>query len=252
MKHASFSCLTPAELVAYLDDTLSHSEERRVEAHLLDCPLCDAAMQGFAAHPNKQAALAEIEARSLPQTRHTQALKSEKTKRYNLNWLYFAAAAVVICLPFGYHWYQTNTAIPALAAEYSTLMPAPQAVVRGENSAAKTEQEQAFATYEQADYNASFDAFKKIVAAEPQNTEAAFYAGLSAMGKKDLENAQIYLEKVHLAPENENSDDALWYLAMLQLQQNKPERALDFLNELAASSNSWQQKAKVLIAELTK
>lgn len=252
MKHTSPSCLTPAELVAYLDETLSHSDEQRIEAHLLDCPLCDAAIQGFAAHPNKQAALAEIEAMPLPQQAKKMPLTLEKKKKTMLNWLYFAAAAVVICLPFGYHWYQTNTAIPALAAEYNMLMPAPQVTVRGENKTAQTEQEQAFATYEQADYKASFAMFKKIAADEPQNTEAAFYAGLSAMGNKDHENAAIYLEKVHLSPENPNSADALWYLAMLQLEQNKPERALDFLNELAASPNSWQQKAKSLIAEIAK
>jgi hypothetical protein len=72
------------------------------------------------------------------------------------------------------------------------------------------------------------------------------------MGKKDWETAKNYLEKVHLAGDSTNRDDAVWYLAIVALQQNNPQRASCFLHELVETPNSWQQKASAMLEELNK
>ena len=40
-------CLAGEEVKAYLDGSISEEGRRRVENHLLDCPLCSDAVEGF-------------------------------------------------------------------------------------------------------------------------------------------------------------------------------------------------------------
>ena len=252
------NCITSTDIVAYLNDRLSAAESYAIEEHLLDCPLCATAVEGYFRTSNQDllsnstldlelknmvttnAALQELPVTSAP-------LPSIK-KMSNRFWL--AAAVLLLALPFGYYFYENSPKPAQLSAEYGSLMPAPEAVVRGENAIATTDLQHAFLAYEQADYATSFSKFQAIATADPQNTEAAFYAGLSAIGKKDAKQAEFFLEKVHLSPENANSNDAIWYLAMLELDKNNTQRAKDFLHELAATPNDWQEKAKMMLAKL--
>jgi anti-sigma factor RsiW len=41
------NCLGREELRAYLEDPISAEDRRRVENHLLDCPLCSDALEGL-------------------------------------------------------------------------------------------------------------------------------------------------------------------------------------------------------------
>ncbi|HEB62641.1 MAG TPA: hypothetical protein ENI82_05765, partial [Bacteroidetes bacterium] len=46
------ACLTKKEIQAYLNDALHDDDRYRVESHLIDCPLCNAAVEGFAQQYN--------------------------------------------------------------------------------------------------------------------------------------------------------------------------------------------------------
>ncbi len=249
------SCLSKTDIIGYLNGNLTPADTHRVEAHLLDCELCNAALNGYAAQPNVVNHILTNEtyfdAMITEQTPVSTTLSASDGAKISLKtWAWLAAAAMLVALPLGYHFYKNAETAPAIAAEYDNLMPAPQTIVRGENATGATAIEQAFIAYEQADYATSYTQFEKILRNDPQNTVVAFYAGLSAFAKKDWEAAENYLEKVHLAPPNTESSNAVWYLAMIELQKNNPKRAQDFLEELASTPNDWQHKAKTMLAEM--
>ncbi len=243
-------CLSKADMIGYLNGNLTPANVYRIETHLIDCQFCDTAIKGYA---EQQDAISILNSDTYFETMLLEEINTtapiRKTKRLKTA-VWLSAAAILVALPLGYHFYTKTTISPEIAAEYNNLMPAPQVIVRGQNKTGSTPTEQAFLAYEQADYATSFTQFQKIATNEPQNTLIAFYAGLSAYGKKDWKTAQTYFEKVHLSEPNPSSSNAVWYLAMLELQQNKTQRAQELLQELASSPNEWQEKAKTMLVEI--
>ncbi|MEY4925917.1 MAG: hypothetical protein RI894_353, partial [Bacteroidota bacterium] len=159
MPRKTTDCLSPVDIKNYLDNKLPAIEEYDIEQHLVDCPLCSAAIAGYSEHQNYEDLLTEIS-----KLRPTDAIATNKIVALaseNRPWIWWSAAALFICIPFSYYFYyqQTHT-YSRFAAAYSELMPAPHALVRGENLATKTATDKAFLRYEQGDYETSLTAFE--------------------------------------------------------------------------------------------
>ena len=183
LENNNYECLNKQQIIAYLSEKMTPVETHRIEKHILDCKLCEAAIQGYASQPNAFEVLNDANYFAIENMTPTINTSTSSSANVSTNvsqpvfklkkWAWLAAACALLALPFGYHFYQNSNNSVQLAAEYGGLMPAPQVIVRGENSMASTEAEHAFSAYEQADYNASLTKFEKILATEPQNTEAA-------------------------------------------------------------------------------
>ena len=249
MQPTNSDCLSPNEIVGYLAQSLNTAQTRRVEAHLIDCPLCDAALTGFANSHNPQQVAADIAQVQAAFAKKQPATKPQKMPTFPKIW---AAAAVVIAMLLGTYFYCSHNAVHTqLFAQNFAPITAAKTVERGEAAVAKTTLEQGFAAYSQGDYKGSLVDFENVLSLTPNDYQTALYAGCAALSTQDWAKAEKYLEQAHLGSDAAISSDAVWYLALLQLAKGNKVRAAEFLQELATGNNSdYTQKAKDLLQKI--
>ncbi|NDV66938.1 hypothetical protein [Bacteroides sp. 224] len=112
--------------------------------------------------------------------------------------------------------------------------------------------EKAISLYTDKKYQEAVEYFHKAInqiKIEDVPENVAFYAALSEIETKETDNA---LEKlIYLSANGELfMYDAKWYLALLHLQKNNREEAMQLLNELTESDNLYQGNAIELILQL--
>ena len=229
----------------YLDDTLAPQDTKRVERHLLECKLCADAIEGFALYQNKtnKADLPTIEP---PQTHHNTALLPKISKKWTI-----AAAATVCGLMVGGYYFNNNN--DAIFKDYYNTM-APEQTFRSSTalqSVSKTATDSAMELFSESAYQESYPQLKSIALADKTNLKAAFFTGCAAMELKDWDEAVVFLERVHLSPNNEEyAAHSLWYLALAKLQQGEDKRAVELLQETVNSNTLWKPNAESLLEKL--
>jgi hypothetical protein len=97
--------------------------------------------------------------------------------------------------------------------------------------------------YEKQDFLKSLDVCKKILAENPNQDNALFYAGMNEKKLKNSQKSILYFEKV---PKNSAKYfDARWEL--YELLSSEPDKANAILKELASQPNAYQERAKQLL-----
>lgn len=163
-----------------------------------------------------------------------------------------AAAAVLLILYIGFRpQYSSNQ----LFEQYYTALPYEEMPSRSDH-AFTNEQVQdikkAVTLYNDKNYREASIHFQRGIGQisidnVPENI--AFYAAISEIENKDIENALIKLNYLSV-----NGKlfiyDAKWYLALAYLKKDKRKEALYLLNELSEAKNPYQGNAIELIIQL--
>lgn len=273
--HKEIPCLTFEQMLGYVEKTLSPAQRAEIEKHLTACEFCSEALEGFAAFPEKaklrpmvESLNEQIQARYAVET-ETEArpslverlqsvaasirngietvIEALATPRQNLRLAYVVATfflvGIVSVLYLG-----RETANEKLFAEYYQPYPNIASSVRGELSEGKLQG--ALQQYDAGDFNAALKLLQEILAAEPENTMANFYAGVCYLKLEKPSLAIAGLQKVIAANDARLAEPAEWYLALAYVQENDLLNARATLNEIIAESGAYKEQAVKLLEHL--
>jgi len=221
-------CLTKSEIQRYVKKTLNKEERYEIENHLLDCDLCNAALEGY--------------------TQYSDEVYTSNSNPQKQNWIYLAAATMLLLIAtvafIGYK----NANQPA--ATFAEFYKKPQwdTQTRGENES--DQYNQAIKTYNQGNYAAALAAFEDLIETYPEDNRLRLYKGVA-----DLESGNISQSEEELQTVRINSDiyfeEATWYLALLKVKSQDKLEAIQLLDELLnIKGGFYLEKASQLKNEL--
>lgn len=124
-------------------------------------------------------------------------------------------------------------------------------IVRGNNSTNQDKIHMALMAYDNEDYKTSYKLLNVICSSEPDNMEAFFYKGLSAMENQNFDDAVLSLNTVVKNTTTLYNDEAIWYLALSYLGKDDLPNARITLQKIIDSLNNVKKEQAVsLLHEL--
>ena len=232
-------CLSEGTIQGYLSNRLSEDERHRVENHLLDCPLCADAVEGYEYLAADQ----------------KDAGGKKPVRLLALQWRYWAAAAVLLALIAAALWiYPGAPAHERLYTEYYRTYDNDLdfRFRQGSESEAPADTPltlglQAYMDLDFAGSAAQLEAFLQDF---PDNLVARFYLGLALMEQSRWDEALPHLETVQNA-RREYWEEASWYLALASLRTGNKSAAQKALAPLVnPGSGRYYEQAKKLASKL--
>ncbi len=244
------TCLKPEQIRDYLSEQLDENQRFDVENHLLDCPLCTDAVEGFANNHNIDD-LPELDF-SQPTEATTPTIVKQLPARKN--WaMRIAASLLLLSIPLGgYLYWQSNETERIIAANFMEKEdPVIGALRSGDNSLiTNVALQNGLEAYQNKQYDASLKILTDALNKDPENALATYYSGMSAA---KLENWQIAEKQLQITRINapEYYDEATWQLIAVYLSQNKKPAAETLLYELAENDKSpYQKKALEILKKI--
>lgn len=238
------ACLSLGEIEAYHKGDLSGTQLRRVEHHLIDCALCDGALEGFNKRSDK--VQDQIQLRKLNKA----VSSSSRPLPFFLNKAVAAILILIVATSFLLYW-QHNKGSRLFAQLYETpvyegsqLRSSSEAI---DNNAMR---QKAFVAFGQKDYVQAAELFETYLSEEANDFEAIFYAGIAQIEGQNLEKAIQYFQSTRLNDE-EQYEGATWYLALAYVRQKEYEQAGLLAQEIEMTSNPiYRAKAVALLEKL--
>ena len=123
-------------------------------------------------------------------------------------------------------------------------------VARGESNDEPSLTDQAFAMYDEENFNNANELFTELLKTKVGNTAAVFFRAMSRVETDRLGEALTDFEHVITQQEADYSEAAKWYSALIYLKQNDRKKSLFILNEIAEKNGNYQVQAKELLEEL--
>lgn len=177
-----------------------------------------------------------------------QALEASIAAKKKRNfWQWAAAASILVAALFTTIQLLRGPDYDALFSTY--YEPYPNTLAPVERSAnADSGLLQAFAYYDSGDYDKAIQAFQQLKQSE-QWKDLQLYLGISQMALNQNEEARKSFEAT-IAAKGETSSIASWYLGLLYLKMQQPEKAKPFIITTAETDNPFAGNAQKLGNEL--
>lgn len=237
--------MSARELQRYADHQLSTRQAHEVEAHLLDCPLCAAAAEGYTEHSFSEAdevALKELGEMHFP----------FRKRSFPRVWMNRAAAVLLIIAGVYALWqYQAATRHQAIfAAYYEPLQPAylslrSAAIVTGTTMDA--ELKAALQFYDKGDFKGSLVFLERYLNEHPEDVQAGLLIASALLGDWQPERAINILHQMEETTVEKG--DLYWLLVLAHIQNDELGTAMALLNQ-TAFQGARAEKAARLEAEL--
>ena len=248
-------CLTPKEITDYLEKNISEDVRFDIEHHMQDCPLCEAAVEGYAstnsAIPTPD--LTAVKDKRAQQTKDSKLnqKQSSETKvvplKRNFNWL--AAASVAGLLLFAGWWFgQSET---DLFVDFHQPYDKAILATRSDNAVDNPSLAAAMEAYTNKKYSESVPLFETAKEKDPENSTIALYAGLAALENGEYSKSSLWLSEARI---NQPSayGTATWYLAMTHLAEKDYPGCRNMLKQLSSSDSPYYEKAQQLLNKLNR
>jgi tetratricopeptide (TPR) repeat protein len=238
-------CLNMDQMADYVGKKLAPGQRLEIEAHLDECRLCSEAVAGVRLYPSANELREMFEPRS-----YEIHLRPAMIEFLRKNWKSAYAIAAVLVIGLSAVLYLTK-ADPEqmLFAESFHRYPGPASLVRGEQADGKLAA--ALGQYEAENLDAALKIFQEILAAEPGNTTAHFYAGLVCLELQDSPSAIAHLQSARSDTSAELAEPAAWYLALAYLRKHDIAEAKSRLSQIIAADGAYQEKAAKLLERLS-
>lgn len=244
-------CLSEQEIRDYLGGKAPKETLLRVENHLLDCPLCADAVEG----------VGEAGMPAFPELEHFSAFKKKlpeqqgaTVRRLTPGKLLARAAAIAAIFVAGalsYFYLVQPPSGEALYAQYFVSYENDIPLTRSSEDSATLNP--AFASalndYSSRRFSQSIAQFERVLAVEPDNDAASFFAGMACLETADLEKACQHLESARNSG-GAYATKAAWYLSLAYLKMGKKELAKALLEEFSKKGGSKASEAKQLLSDL--
>ena len=234
-------CLSEESIKGYLTNRLSGEELHRVENHLLDCPLCTDAVDGYAALQADQNAGKEA---------GRQAVRLQMS-----NWRFFSAAAAILALIAAVVWLfpgqpSSEQLYTAYYSPYDSDLDIRFRQSGETTNPADTPLTKGLRAYAEKDYAGSIPQLEAYLVENPDHLVSRFYLALAKMEEGRDEEAILQFDAVQKAGQ-EYSEESTWYLALLYVKNDRIDEAKALLNALIRpGSGRYYEKAKKLTSDL--
>lgn len=236
-------CLSEADIQAYLNGELSQTDLFTVENHLLDCPLCADAVEGF-----------EL-------IQGPKALAEEAPVVRSLPWLRIAAGFLILFSASLFAWYIMNNQAPGNEQLYAayfepyasevnlqirSLQPGETAPVDDARQAFN----RAIQAYEAEDFQTSVVAFDEYLADRPQDALAMFYLGMAYL---ELDQPTLAIGPLSQTRDVDTLyfEEATWYLALAHIKlDNSSQASIELKKLIDLPESRYHKRATILISKL--
>lgn len=244
-------CLSVEDIQNYLAQKVNNDERYRIENHLLDCPLCNDAIEGFAQNysPHEENDFG-LPKQFIEQKNQETKIKAIPANRFS--WTRVAAAVLLLLLPsFAvFNYYNQNQHQRLFTNNFEPYSDATLSNLRSSSATDMDENLQAaFQAYNSKDFNKSL-LFLENYLEKNQNADLTFYAGLAALESNQLEKALDHFKTSRI---NANSFflESSWYLGLTHLKRNEVEEAQIIFKELVSQKDDYyDKKASAILQKL--
>jgi hypothetical protein len=241
------ACLAVDEMIDYVNNNLTAEQCRTFESHTDQCRLCSEAVEGVRVYPDKEELRGFADS-----TKNFSSLHNAWLNFLAQNWqgAYALAAVLLIGLASIIYLNVKEQPYEAMFAEY--YAPYPGAIPLVRSAPIEGKPAEAFEEYEAENFAGALKVFQEILAVEPGNTMAHFYAGVSCLALKDTSPAIMHLQNVLQDGSNELADPAAWYVGLAYLQKNDLPKTKSILNRIILDNGAYKEKAVSLLERLNR
>lgn len=236
----SDKCLSREEILKYKAGNLSGEELRRVEMHIIDCPLCSDAVEGA------ESISAETIANDFAFVKKRIDYKANKgiPKFY----IYSAVAALLLIAVTALFNISQPSNNEQIFNKYFVVYP--DVTVHKRDTGKNSKLTYAMNYYNLKKYKKAISIFSKIASAS-NNETADFYSGVSLMALNNIGESVNYFKKISTNKKNDFYFEANWYAALGLISLNKTDEAKIYLSKLNNSSD-YREKANEILNQLSK
>ncbi|MEM7574151.1 MAG: hypothetical protein AAF433_14690 [Bacteroidota bacterium] len=269
--HPLQNCPSEQQLLDYHHGRQVEEERFRLEDHLLDCPLCAAAVRTLDKYgappvglltsigqtPQRKVELTAATTQGqrelpIPSTERQQKTTSTHLRSWRSYW---PAAAIILLLVIAYGFYRSQQISQQLFSQYFDPQPTYGYVaLRSLEGPPYPQQLQAALQAHQAeDFALSISSWTTYANDEIDNLDYRphLYLATARMALGQLEEADYELRQLPAQGEQPMIIEANWYRALLDLRKSKPKAATDRLRQIRSLENTiYAPLADELLQEL--
>ena len=200
------------------------------------------AKEVFNAIQDKEANQFEQDLAAVIREKNTRTISTSTGGRQRRMFLYGVAASILLL--FGFWHFFLNTSVSGSELYADNYQTYEYSFSRDDETddAAKL-----FDLYSQGKYNEFITEANSITSLERKKE---FYLAMAFMETKQFNEAKPILQKLSEVNQGDYSDGALWYLALIYVQEGDNEFAKTTLNQLSNYKGIYAKKAKSLIQSL--
>ena len=245
------TCLSKKELQAYLDESIHDDDRYRIESHLIDCPLCNAAVEGFAQQYNfgEDKYLEKLETAITTKKEIQENHSNIKNKFSLMNRI--AAAVLLLLIASASLLYWNSQKTERLFLSYYEGLEIDN-TVRGvaDNATEQNELNLGVSAFNNQFFEKSIGHFNSYLKENPEHIAANYFKAMALLELGKYKEAIDYFSICRINDES-YFEEATWHIALAYLQLKDVERAKQFLNDLIKDEKSfYYKKAKELLGEL--
>lgn len=238
--------MSKREIKQYVRGSHTGPQAHRIERHLLECPLCATAVEGYESTGFTEADEAALEAIRQPPFFRRKRMIS----RGRINWA--AAAALLILSALAIWQYREATRHQQLFAQhFQAAQPNYlnfRSAARVGPFAEKPDFKTAAQLYQAGRYAESITFFERSLEAHPSDPQIQFLFANALLGAWHPDRAKPLLQE--LQGYASHAQEASWYLALAHLQSAEPDSAVAILKQTPLSGPIGL-KSDELIRQLT-
>ena len=248
----SLECLSQEDILLYQSGKSDDGTRYRVENHILDCPLCSAAIEGFAGQDSNELAedLERLQASIKARSTEILALKPANDRKiWSINRIAAAILMLIIPLAALLYW-NSQSQNEKLLAQFGSATEIMEGLRSSELMPENNEYKEGLEFFREGSYNASLQYFEGINEVQPENGLARFYSGVSALQIGETDKA---IEQLTIVRLNDQSyyEHASFYLILANIKKGDKEEAKRLIEDLLKNEGSFYAgKAKAILEEL--
>lgn len=240
-------CLSEKDIQAYINGTLPDARRFYVENHLLDCPLCDEAVEGYEAME-----LANLELAATQGNGEAIRISLQRSR-----WMRLAAALLLLIVAV-FALYQVGgssdqrlfaQAFTPYESDLNVIVRRSEAPVQDPTSLQPALQAGA-EDFDAGKFEESITHFNTYLQQKPDNQLVRFHLGVAQLESNRLEDA-IKTLNVVLGQSRTYQREAIWYLSLALLKNRERAAAKQTLEKLIAQGpGRYYEEAKKLHSKL--
>ncbi|MFZ5516301.1 MAG: hypothetical protein ACOY90_06660 [Candidatus Zhuqueibacterota bacterium] len=234
-------CLSLNELISYSRHNIRPEQKEKIDLHIRHCPFCADAIEGF------QKSAGELQFRTAIaalQTSVSQRLSRTKSGWRNPMLRYGMAALVIVALATSFLLLKTNQTHQRIFNQFFEAYPNITPIVRGESSQGLFLQ--AMLNYEKDQIAACQQLLDQLLAHEPGNAGAHFYAGMCQLINDTPQLALPHFEAIMKTHSSPYRDPAQWYQGLALVRLERIPEAMAVFQSVSAASKYRKQSEQIL------
>lgn len=247
------ACLSNHTLQKYVANTLSVKERYEVEDHLLDCALCQAAVEGMMAMQSGGYGAQANEDLAFLEQSFSSGKSSGLRKPIQLSWWLLALVVLLTVAILAWLIFFREDKADQLYALYFVPPANEYSPVQLRGGQTKSTMhpilEQALNSYDDERYAAAISYFEKYLSEYPNDEQATLYKGVAHLELEQADKAIASFEHViDLHPDQPLP--AHWYLALAHLCNKDHAAARSEFQYLTTIESPFKEKAAAILAQL--